>query len=294
MKSRLSALIGAAILTGALAAGCTSDDSGDAGESTTTTSTSTAPEHEGMGVAVKGHGVTLTVNAAYETDKIELNPSGWKAGSRPTETTTARDGGKFVVVQTEVTNDGRTDMDLTCGFAVQAELQTDPAATYKPIDSLYLVPGNPECNDQLGAGFDTTMTWVFEIPKNREAVTFGFTDPEIAYDDLTFIRLDKLGEKPSTSAKDPEPTDAPGAAAVEPEADAYTPEVVPEAQPDPEVEQYDPDPVIGFTGAPSVDSPHVLDKEVSSCGDPSIHEPGTTFFTDGTSGWTSTCAAQMG
>ena len=40
MKSRLSALIGAAILTGALAAGCTSDDSGDAGESTTTTSTS--------------------------------------------------------------------------------------------------------------------------------------------------------------------------------------------------------------------------------------------------------------
>ncbi|MGP5081386.1 hypothetical protein ACTXJ8_06200 [Corynebacterium variabile] len=41
MKSRLSALIGAAILTGALAAGCTSDDSGDAGESTTTTPTTT-------------------------------------------------------------------------------------------------------------------------------------------------------------------------------------------------------------------------------------------------------------
>jgi hypothetical protein len=38
----------------------------------------------------------------------------------------------------------------------------------------------------------------------------------------------------------------------------------------------------------------VLDKEISSCGDPSIHETGTTFFTDGTSGWTSTCAAQMG
>ncbi|MDN6241626.1 hypothetical protein [Corynebacterium variabile] len=41
MKSRLSSLIGAAILTGALAAGCTSDDSGDAGESTTTTPTTT-------------------------------------------------------------------------------------------------------------------------------------------------------------------------------------------------------------------------------------------------------------
>ena len=99
----------------------------------------------------------------------------------------------------------------------------------------------------------------------------------------------------SSAAAEPDPTSTPDIPA-EPdvEEEIYTPEVVPEAQPDPEVEQYDPDPVIGFTGAPSVDSPHVLDKEVSSCGDPSIHEPGTTFFTDGTSGWTSTCAAQMG
>ena len=239
MKSRLSALIGAAILTGALAAGCTSDSdgSGDAGESSAAPTTE-APKYEGMGVAVKGDGATVTVNAAYETDELELNPSGWKAGTRPTETTTARDGGKFVVIQTEVTNEGQKDMDLTCGFAIQAELQTDPTASYKPIDSLYLVPGNPECNDQLGAGFDTSMTWVFEIPKNRKVTTFGFADPQLAYNDLTYIRLDKFGEKPSTTAKEPDPTDAPDAAAVEPDADSYTPEAVPEAQPVPEVEQY--------------------------------------------------------
>nr|WP_282101626.1 hypothetical protein [Corynebacterium callunae] len=54
-----------------------------------------------------------------------------------------------------------------------------------------------------------------------------------------------------------------------------------------------PDQVIGYTGAPSVDSPHVLDKTIESCGDISLHQTGTTFFTDGTSGWTETCSQQM-
>lgn len=55
-----------------------------------------------------------------------------------------------------------------------------------------------------------------------------------------------------------------------------------------------PAPVIGFTGAPGHDAPRVLDKTIASCGDPMIHETGTTFFTDGTSGWTQECANQMG
>lgn len=294
MKSRLSALIGAAILTGALAAGCTSD-SDDAGGSPT----SATEAISGMGTPVKGDGATVTINAAYETDTIRKYTDGsWTSGQeRPSEEVTARDKGKFVVVETTVTNDTNSDMDLTCfhsGGYVDAVLQTDPEAIYHPIDALYEIPGNPECNADLGSGFDSEMTWIFEVPEDREALSFNFMTDTSDKGSAAFIRLDKLGEKPSTSAKEPEPTDAPDAAAVEPEADAYTPEVAPEAQPDPEVEQYDPDPVIGFTGAPSVDSPHVLDKEVSSCGDPSIHEPGTTFFTDGTSGWTSTCAAQMG
>lgn len=294
MKSRLSALIGAAILTGALAAGCTSD-SDDAGESTTS-ATEAIP---GMGTPVKGDGATVTIKAAFETDTIRKYTDGsWTSGQeRPSEEVTARDKGKFVVVETTVTNDTNRDMDLTCfhsGGYVDAVLQTEPEAIYHPIDSLYEIPGNPECNADLGSGFDSEMTWVFEVPEDREALSFNFMTDTSDKSSAAFIRLDKLGEKPSTSAKEPEPTDAPDAAAVEQEADVYTPEAVPEAQPVPEVEQYDPDPVIGFTGAPSVDSPHVLDKEVSSCGDPSIHEPGTTFFTDGTSGWTSTCAAQMG
>ena len=52
-------------------------------------------------------------------------------------------------------------------------------------------------------------------------------------------------------------------------------------------------PVRGFTGAPSVSEIEELDKTISHCGDPSIHETGTTFFTDGSTGWTENCSAQM-
>lgn len=54
-----------------------------------------------------------------------------------------------------------------------------------------------------------------------------------------------------------------------------------------------PDQVIGFTGAPGVDSPRVLDKTIERCGDVALHQTGTTFFTDGTTGWTETCSQQM-
>lgn len=53
------------------------------------------------------------------------------------------------------------------------------------------------------------------------------------------------------------------------------------------------EPVVGYTEAPGQEAPHVMEKQIAYCGDPSIHETGTTFFTDGTSGWTENCAAQM-
>lgn len=45
--------------------------------------------------------------------------------------------------------------------------------------------------------------------------------------------------------------------------------------------------------APGQAEPSGMNKTVASCGDPSLHETGTTFFTDGTSGWTQQCANKM-
>ena len=51
--------------------------------------------------------------------------------------------------------------------------------------------------------------------------------------------------------------------------------------------------VIGHTEAPGQANPSVMNKPIASCGTPSMPETGTTFFTDGTSGWTLTCANKM-
>lgn len=206
MKIRLSALVGAALLTGALATGCSSgSDEGDAAAATPGST-----ERPGMGVAVAGDGATVTVNAAYETDSVDLYTDGsWASGEeRPTEATKARDGGKYIVVETTVVNDTTSDMDLTCrhtGGYVDAVLQTDPKAIYQPVKDLYKVPGNPECNVNLGPGFDTAMTWIFLVPEARHAVAFNFLTKDSGKDDLASVRLDRFGDRPTTS-KIPAPT----------------------------------------------------------------------------------------
>ena len=50
---------------------------------------------------------------------------------------------------------------------------------------------------------------------------------------------------------------------------------------------------MGFTEAPGQAAPTPMEKVIESCGDVNIHERGTTFFTDGTSGWTQECADKM-
>lgn len=51
---------------------------------------------------------------------------------------------------------------------------------------------------------------------------------------------------------------------------------------------------IGTTKAPGLEAPHPLEKTISSCAtDYTLYQRGTTFFTDGTSGWTEECAAAM-
>ncbi|GLB62643.1 hypothetical protein NCCP2495_05210 [Dietzia sp. NCCP-2495] len=51
--------------------------------------------------------------------------------------------------------------------------------------------------------------------------------------------------------------------------------------------------LVGSYGQPQFQGTTCLDEQISSCGDPSIHEMGTTFFTGGGSGWTQLCADQM-
>lgn len=198
MKRLLLALAAVASLT---LAGCGGGGGSDApAESETESST---PAGHSVGEMVEAEGVALRIDAVTETDKIELLSD--HSTADPNVTEKVREGGKYVVVDTTVRNDDTQDMDLTCGFAVQAKLVTEPAAEYGPEDSLYRVPGNPECNDNLGPGFDTTMTWVFVVPKDRKVTALGFANPEYSFDDLTYISVDRIdSERPK--GKGPHPT----------------------------------------------------------------------------------------
>ncbi|CAB0639118.1 hypothetical protein CIP107575_00730 [Corynebacterium diphtheriae] len=88
------------------------------------------------------------------------------------------------------------------------------------------------------------------------------------------------------------PTSTP-ATSKPPAAETVPAAIAPAPQQAPEAVNEAPPAVIGFMGAPGHDTPRALDKVIDSCGDPHIHETGTTFFTDGTSGWTQQCSDTM-
>lgn len=210
MKRLLLALAAVASLT---LAGCGGGGDSDAPADTETTS-STQAEHT-VGQMMEAEGVALRVDAVTETDTIELLSD--HSTADPNVTEKVREGGKYVVVDTTVRNDGTQDMDLTCSLGVQAKLVTEPQAEYGPEHELHRVPGNPGCSDYLGAGFDTTMTWIFVVPKDRKVTALGFANPEYSFDDLTYISIDRIdSERPK--GKGPHPTT--GADAAESDAGA--------------------------------------------------------------------------
>lgn len=151
-------------------------------------------------------------------------------------------------------------------------------------------------------GYSADGTAFVDVPEDTNMIHFK------AADDLTYkieVKGKKKAEQSSaqkkSAAKDPATTsgqDNQQGSAPQPDLLQETQEAKhaqPSAQPQrTQEEKPEEEPVIGFTQAPGQEAPHPLDKQVASCGDPSIHEPGTTFFTDGTSGWTQQCASQMG
>lgn len=198
MIKRLFPIAAAALLLAACGSAETTVDT----SKTTTTETSTVevfPPHE----EVEAPGVTLKLDSVTESDHLMLNAEGVKPGYLPEERQNPSDGGKFITVNTIVTNTSRGSMDLTCGFGVQAHLFNKDGQRYEPVQDLYRIPENPECNDSLNPGFSIEMSWPFEVPEDMKATEFGFANPETNYDDLTLIDVTKADrEKTSSKSED--------------------------------------------------------------------------------------------
>lgn len=146
-----------------------------------------------IGQPVTSGGAIITINSVVESQSVTAQPErsitrGEYAEQAP------RSGGKFVIVDTTVLNDGKVSMDLTCSFPIQNKLITADKRQYDPIGDLYKIQGNPECNDGLQPGFDSRMVYVYEIPTAAVPAQFGFADMETqTYNNLTLINVANAG-----------------------------------------------------------------------------------------------------
>lgn len=309
MKDPRISIASIVVTAGLILTGCSSTSSEDsppsAGEtSSARTSTSSAPLHA-IGEEATNAGVKLVVESVEEAESISLYAKGYKRGFRPDEVVSPRQGGKFVIVTTTVENTGSETWDLTCGGAIRTKLVSREDNQYDPIRDLYRIHDNPECNDSVGAGFPTKMTWIYEIPTTKQARAFGFLESGNYNGTFTLVDFDlphKTPEKPTTSVAPssapaegsslPDPAienselgNAPAPAQPIAEAPAAAPATAPQQQAPPA------DAVTGFTGAPN-GAPTAINKTISYCMNGPEYQPGTTMFTDGTTGWTTQCYGQ--
>ena len=146
----------------------------------TTAARTANPDIHQVGVPVTKGGVTMTVNEVTTPASVPTT----KGPDR-----TPQSGGKYVRLDTTIKNDGLQSMDLTCSFDVQVVLVDRERRQFDAVDKKYEIDGNPGCNDGLQPGFAIGMAFVFEVPADAEIKLFGFGDPNIQFNDLTWITL---------------------------------------------------------------------------------------------------------
>lgn len=247
--------------------------------------------------AVSG-GATLVITSVHRAPSLDVCPDNYKCGFRPNETLNARDGGEFIVLESEIENNSQRPMDLTCGLPIANSLFNIEEQAYTAINELYRIPDNPECNEQLQPGFTDNMNWVYEVPAGTELGYFEFSEinnvdmeGDTAYIDLSDATIETGARSvPENNKVDSEPP-VDEAEGVPQDIQQFEPDPIPAPEEPAVVDTYS-DPVIGMTEAPGISTPSLMNKVVQSCGDTSMHETGTTFFTDGSTGWTQQCADQ--
>lgn len=241
--------------------------------------------------------VTLT-GCGTDTDTTEASPASTTATSSDPTSTTAATGPIIEPFGTPLVGADRKTVTIESARA-EGE-QTTIALRYRAGDEA--IETYNILTPTLNYGPDGTTAEVVKLPDvsgvivpgQSKVITYPFDVAASELSEATLTIMVGLGSaswtgdleayiaESSSAGASTEPMAAPAPAA------STTPAV--SAAPAATVAP----PVVGFTEAPGHGSPTPMNKSISSCGDPAMHQPGTTFFTDGTSGWTQTCADQMG
>lgn len=85
-------------------------------------------------------------------------------------------GYQWVRVETRLTNGTRGSLDVTCSSPVRVWLADADGDQFDPMQSQFLIPGNPECNVGVQPTVTATVTWVFEVPATAAPAGFIWQD----------------------------------------------------------------------------------------------------------------------
>ncbi|HJC29344.1 MAG TPA: hypothetical protein H9759_08100 [Candidatus Dietzia intestinipullorum] len=246
-------------------AGCATDSGASDNSGVAAPATSAAPE-------VHALSDTVTVGGVIISD-MEISTEGCVFAFPP-----AQDAVKFQLVATVENGTQEEIMEVLWPTDITF---TDPdGMSVKPTDISQgeqpCVSDHPREFNRMTAGEKRRAAVTIEAPAGAQEMIYSTSLIEGAEP----VRWDVADEVAVMEVVSPESSAT--------EAAQSTPETVPAAPTASTGEG-----VIGFTEAPGHGSPTQMNKTISYCGDPGLHETGTTFFTDGTSGWTQTCASQM-
>jgi hypothetical protein len=91
-------------------------------------------------------------------------------------------GAEYIEVNGSVVNSGKAPIDPWCSYAIAFVLVDSRERNFTPIDDLYRIPGNVDCNEMVQPGFRMTVHVVFRVPAGTKASGLVVFDPNQAGD----------------------------------------------------------------------------------------------------------------
>jgi len=165
------------------------DGSRSSGASDGTPAGGTTSQTFKVGDQATNGGAFVTVKNVVSSSQIEVNNSNYRAGSGLEAYTMepAGPGAKFIIVSAHVINNAKKSMDLTCGYPIASDVVDDQGRHFDPIQSLYKIRNNPECNKKLQPGFDSDMTWAYIAPTSSHITDWRFKDASDSTNDGVWV-----------------------------------------------------------------------------------------------------------
>lgn len=145
-----------------------SDDSGDNSEDKL--------QQGQIGQTVDNGGIEMKLISASEQSTINYDTCGDGCSNGKYAPKSPDANTKYWVAVVEVKNNTKQPLDITCGYPYEIKALNSDNQQYTPIENLYQIQGNPECNASLQPGLSAQVTYPFQVPLDVKMVALAFRD----------------------------------------------------------------------------------------------------------------------